>query len=163
MPIPSQGNCGFPSFPVVDWFCPFVDLWVLPFPLEDCSVFGNFVITLIYISNDGIMVTHTGMHLNLLISPGLVVNMRSRILFPLVGSLTTCVKLFLFTISVSFLLISFPYWGFGFAMFKPQSICGRLKSPPRMMLGRLPLLPSTMGLMDFSNSSFFSDLLFGCL
>ena len=37
------------SFPVVDWFCPFVNLWVLPFPLEDCSVFGNFVITLIRI------------------------------------------------------------------------------------------------------------------
>ena len=47
MPVPSQGHCGFPSFPVVDWFCLFVDLWVLPFPLEDCSVFGNFVITLI--------------------------------------------------------------------------------------------------------------------
>ena len=46
MPIPSQDHCGFPSFPVVDWFCLFVDLWVLPFPLEDCSVFGNFVITL---------------------------------------------------------------------------------------------------------------------
>ena len=26
--------------------CLFIDLWVLPFPLEDCSVFGNFVITL---------------------------------------------------------------------------------------------------------------------
>jgi len=25
-----------------------IDLWVLPFPLEDCSVFGNFVITLIH-------------------------------------------------------------------------------------------------------------------
>ena len=47
MPVPSQGHCGFPSFPVVDWFCLLVDLWVLPFPLEDCSVFGNFVITLI--------------------------------------------------------------------------------------------------------------------
>ena len=35
------------SFPVVDWFCLFIDLWVLNFPLEDCSVFGNFVITLI--------------------------------------------------------------------------------------------------------------------
>jgi hypothetical protein len=45
MPVPSQVHCGFPSFPVVDWFCLFVDLWVLPFPLEDCSVFGNFVIT----------------------------------------------------------------------------------------------------------------------
>jgi hypothetical protein len=33
--------------PMVDWFYLFVDLWVLPFPLEDYSVFGNFVITLI--------------------------------------------------------------------------------------------------------------------
>ena len=33
-----------------NWFCLFVDLWVLPFPLEDCSVFGNFVITLIWSS-----------------------------------------------------------------------------------------------------------------
>jgi hypothetical protein len=47
MPLPSQGHCGFPSFPVVDWFCVFVDLWVLTFHLEDCSMFGNFVITLI--------------------------------------------------------------------------------------------------------------------
>ena len=47
MPVPSQGHCSFPSFPVVDWFCLFIDLWVLLFPLEDCSVFGNFVITLI--------------------------------------------------------------------------------------------------------------------
>jgi hypothetical protein len=38
-----QGHC---SFPVVDWLCLFVDLWVVPFPLEDWSVFGNFVITL---------------------------------------------------------------------------------------------------------------------
>ena len=38
-------SIGFHSFPVVDWFCLFVDLWVLPFPLEDCSVFGNFGIT----------------------------------------------------------------------------------------------------------------------
>ena len=67
------------------------------------------------------------MHLNLLISPGLVVNMRSRILFPLVGSLTTCVKSFSFTISISFLFISFPYWGFGFTVFKPQSICCSLR------------------------------------
>jgi hypothetical protein len=44
---PSQGHCDFPSFPVVDWFCLFVDLCVLPFPFENCSVFGNFVITLI--------------------------------------------------------------------------------------------------------------------
>ena len=49
--IDLQGHCGFPSFPVVDWFCLFVDLWVLPFCLEDCSVFGNFVITLIYTIN----------------------------------------------------------------------------------------------------------------
>ena len=48
MPVPSQGHCGFSSFPVVDWFCLFVDFWVLPFPLEDCSVFDNFVVTLIY-------------------------------------------------------------------------------------------------------------------
>jgi hypothetical protein len=45
-----KAHCDFLSFPVVDWFCLFVDLWVLPFPLEDCSVFGNFVITLIYTS-----------------------------------------------------------------------------------------------------------------
>jgi hypothetical protein len=37
------------NFPVVDWFCLFIYLWVLTFPLEDCSEFGNFVITLIYI------------------------------------------------------------------------------------------------------------------
>ena len=38
----------FHSFPVVDWFCLFIYLWVLTFPLEDCSEFGSFVITLIY-------------------------------------------------------------------------------------------------------------------
>ena len=32
---------------VVDWFCLFIYLWVLTFPLQDCSEFGNFVITLI--------------------------------------------------------------------------------------------------------------------
>ena len=47
MPVPSQGHCGFPSFPVVNGFCLFLDLWVLPFSLEDCLVFGNFVITII--------------------------------------------------------------------------------------------------------------------
>ena len=47
MPVPSQGHCGFHSFPVVDWFCLFIYLWDLTFPLEDCSEFGNFVITLI--------------------------------------------------------------------------------------------------------------------
>ena len=38
---------GFHSFLVADWFCLFIYLWVLTFPLEDCSEFGNFVITLI--------------------------------------------------------------------------------------------------------------------
>jgi hypothetical protein len=47
MPVPSQGHYGFHSFPVVDWFCLFIYLWVLTFPLEDCSEFGNFAITLI--------------------------------------------------------------------------------------------------------------------
>ena len=47
MPIPSQGHYGFHSFPVVDWFCLFVYLWVLTFPLLNCSEFGNCVITLI--------------------------------------------------------------------------------------------------------------------
>jgi hypothetical protein len=28
-------------------FCLFADLRVLPFPLKDCSVFGNFVIALV--------------------------------------------------------------------------------------------------------------------
>jgi hypothetical protein len=46
MPLPSQGHYGFHSFPVVDWFCLFIYLWVLTFPLQDCSEFGNFVITL---------------------------------------------------------------------------------------------------------------------
>jgi hypothetical protein len=55
MPVPSQGHCGFPSFPVVDWFCLFVDIWVLPFPLEDCSVFGNFVITLMHILTNNLI------------------------------------------------------------------------------------------------------------
>ena len=45
MPVPSQGHYGFYSFPVVDWF---IYLWVLTFPLADCSEFGNFVITLIF-------------------------------------------------------------------------------------------------------------------
>ena len=47
MPVPSQGHYGFHSFPVVDWFCLFIYLCVLTFPLLDCSEFGNFVITLI--------------------------------------------------------------------------------------------------------------------
>ena len=47
MPVPSQGHYGFHSFPVVDWFFLFIYIWVLTFPLLDCSEFGNFVITLI--------------------------------------------------------------------------------------------------------------------
>jgi hypothetical protein len=49
LPVPSQGHYGFHSFPVVDWFCLFIYLWVLTFPLLDCSEFGNCVITLIYL------------------------------------------------------------------------------------------------------------------
>jgi hypothetical protein len=47
MPVSSEGHYGFHSFPVVDWFCLFIYLWILTFPLEDCSEFNNFVITLI--------------------------------------------------------------------------------------------------------------------
>ena len=47
MNVPSQGHYGFHSFPVVDWFCLFIYLWVLTFPLLDCSEFGSLVITLI--------------------------------------------------------------------------------------------------------------------
>jgi hypothetical protein len=39
MPVPSQGHYGFHSFSLVDWFCLFIYLWVLTFPLEDCSEF----------------------------------------------------------------------------------------------------------------------------
>ena len=43
MPVPSLGHCGFPVFRLLtDFVC------LLTFPLEDCSVFGNFGITLIY-------------------------------------------------------------------------------------------------------------------
>ena len=31
--VSSQGHYGFHSFPVVDWFCLFIYLWVLTFPL----------------------------------------------------------------------------------------------------------------------------------
>ena len=31
--VPSQGHYGFHSFPVVDWFCLFIYVWVLTFPL----------------------------------------------------------------------------------------------------------------------------------
>ena len=47
MPVPSQCHYGFHSFPVVDWFCLFIYLWVMTFPLGDCSEFVKFVITLI--------------------------------------------------------------------------------------------------------------------
>ena len=52
-PHTSQGHYGFYGFPVVDWFCLFVYLWVLNFPLLDCSEFGNFVITLILRERNG--------------------------------------------------------------------------------------------------------------
>jgi hypothetical protein len=52
MPVPSKGHYGFHSFPVADWFCLFIYLWVLTFPLLDCSEFGNFVITLILLLNN---------------------------------------------------------------------------------------------------------------
>ena len=48
MPVPSQGHYGFRSLSVVDWFCLFIYLCILTFPLYDCSEFGNFFITLIY-------------------------------------------------------------------------------------------------------------------
>jgi hypothetical protein len=32
MPVPCQGHYGFHSFPIVDWFCLFIYLWVLTFP-----------------------------------------------------------------------------------------------------------------------------------
>jgi hypothetical protein len=40
-----SGSLRFHIFPVVDWFCLFIYLWVLTLPLEDCSEFGYFVIT----------------------------------------------------------------------------------------------------------------------
>jgi hypothetical protein len=46
--VPSQGHYGFPSFPIVDWFCLFIYSWVLTFPLEDYLEFSNFVITLMH-------------------------------------------------------------------------------------------------------------------
>jgi hypothetical protein len=33
MSVPSQGHYVFHSFPVVDWFCLLIYLWVLTFPL----------------------------------------------------------------------------------------------------------------------------------
>jgi hypothetical protein len=58
MPVPSQGHYGFHSFPVVDRFCLFIYLWVLTFPLLDCSEFGNFVITLIYYTSQHLHHVH---------------------------------------------------------------------------------------------------------
>ena len=52
-----SGHYGFHSFPVVNWFCLFIYLWVFTFPLLDCSEFGNFVITLIY---EVIIMRHLG-------------------------------------------------------------------------------------------------------
>ena len=47
MPVPSQGYYGCTVFRLLTDFYLFIYLWVLTFPLEDCSVFGNFVITFI--------------------------------------------------------------------------------------------------------------------
>jgi hypothetical protein len=49
----------FHSFSFVDWFCLFIYLWVLTFPLLDCSEFGNFVIILIYKLNLSILKSPT--------------------------------------------------------------------------------------------------------
>ena len=62
MPVPSQGHYGFPSFLVVDWCCLFIYLWILTFPLEDCSEFGNLVITLIEVYNKQIIACHFSYH-----------------------------------------------------------------------------------------------------
>jgi hypothetical protein len=49
IPVPSQGHCGFPSFPVVDWFCLFVDLWVLSlWKIARCSFILYFDLTTIW-------------------------------------------------------------------------------------------------------------------
>ena len=37
MPVPSQGHYCIHSFPVVDWICMLIYLWVLTLPLDDCS------------------------------------------------------------------------------------------------------------------------------
>ena len=44
-PVWRWSSCRSSSQFSVCWLILSVDLWVLPFPLEDCSVFGNFVIT----------------------------------------------------------------------------------------------------------------------
>jgi hypothetical protein len=42
MPVPSQGHYGFHSFPVVDWFCLFIYLWVLTSRILFGPVNSNF-------------------------------------------------------------------------------------------------------------------------
>jgi uncharacterized membrane protein (DUF485 family) len=44
MPVPSQGHYGFHSFPVVDWFCLFIYLWVW---LSLCKISRSSVILLL--------------------------------------------------------------------------------------------------------------------
>ena len=44
MPVPSQDHYGFHSFPVVDWFCLFIYLWVLTFP---CKIIRSSVVLLL--------------------------------------------------------------------------------------------------------------------
>jgi hypothetical protein len=47
-PVPSQGHYGFHSFPVVDWFCLFIYLWVLTFL---CKIVRSSVILLLPLFN----------------------------------------------------------------------------------------------------------------
>ena len=68
-------------------------------------------------------------------------------LLPLVGSVTICIKVLLFAISIDFELI---------AWFVSQSIDDRLKSPLKIIFGILPLLDIVMASMDFSSSSIIS-------
>ena len=44
MPVPSQGHYGFHNFLVVDWFCLFINLWVLTFL---CKIVRSSVILLL--------------------------------------------------------------------------------------------------------------------
>ena len=44
LPVPNQGHYGFHSFPVVDWFCLFIFLWVLTFR---CKIVRSSVILLL--------------------------------------------------------------------------------------------------------------------
>ena len=45
MPVPSQGHYGFHSFPVVDWFCLFIDTY--GFWLSLCKIIRNSIILLL--------------------------------------------------------------------------------------------------------------------